>query len=67
MTNRQYKSWKRSIEVAKDYQEFSQRLRMSEWKQSSDDWQTRIEALIQFQPEHSTRQILNRTLASIRN
>ncbi|MBU3995887.1 MAG: hypothetical protein KKF42_08995 [Actinobacteria bacterium] len=60
MTKQELQKRKRQTSVAKDYQEFSHRLKMSGWNQPSADWKLRLEALVQFHPSHSTRQILNR-------
>ena len=57
---KELKAKKRKIEIAKSYQEFSQRLRMVEWNHPEADWILRLKALIQFHPDHSTRQIINR-------
>jgi len=57
---KELKAKKRKTEIAKDYQEFSHRLRMIEWNKPEADWTLRLKALVQFQPNHSTRQIINR-------
>jgi len=57
---KELKAKKRKTEVAKDYQEFSHRLKMVEWNNAEADWNLRLKALIQFHPNHSIRQIINR-------
>ena len=61
MTSKEFHTRKREMEIAKDYQEFFHRIRMNTWTQSTVDVSLRLEALIQFHPTHSTRQILNRS------
>jgi len=66
MTPKELHARKRNIEIAKAYQEFDHRIRTSTWKHSAKDVFLRLEALIQFIPEHTDRQILNRAMISIK-
>lgn len=60
MTTKEYHDKKYNIAVAKDMQEFKQRLKINSWDKPETEWNLRLKALIQFHPNHSTRQILNR-------
>jgi hypothetical protein len=52
-------SHKRQIEILKSQEEYYNRVRISGWKDPEIDYRFRLEALIQFNPERSTRQIFN--------
>jgi len=54
------KSYKRQLEIEKSKDEFHARLKFLAWKDSSESESLfRVNALIQFSPEKSDRQILN--------
>ena len=57
---KEIKAKKRKTEIAKSYQEFSHRLIIASWNQPEADWALRLKALVQFHPNQSTRQIINR-------
>jgi len=50
---------KREMEIQKSWEEYQDRLRQAKWKTSTADAEFRLELLIAFHPERSTRQLFN--------
>jgi hypothetical protein len=60
----QKSSQKRQKTIFNDYQDFYTRLKINSWDSHDKDWKIRINALIQFHPNHKTNAIIHRATLS---